>query len=179
MHNLSPRAVRLYLVRLGDRWASLFPASWPPAPGLSAGSCPYGREFAIRFFQLHLAPTPCGSLRLPSPAPVGSFHPTRFCPCWAHWGGSPDPRRTSSSRNTIRAVGGHLGLTHRGRRMQPAGRPAAGRRPDPQESRSSLILKIAWQPVVKVREGEKRGYYSLSRPEASLATHGYLGEDRL
>src|SRR5687767_3465470 len=26
------------------------------------------------------------SLRLPSSAPVGSFHPTRFCPCWAHWG---------------------------------------------------------------------------------------------
>src|SRR5260370_21978509 len=25
------------------------------------------------------------SLRLPSSAPVGSFHPTRFCPCWAHW----------------------------------------------------------------------------------------------
>jgi hypothetical protein len=23
---------------------------------------------------------------LPSSAPVGSFHPTRFCPCWAHWG---------------------------------------------------------------------------------------------
>ena len=23
-------------------------------------------------------------LRLPSSAPVGSFHPTRFCPCWAH-----------------------------------------------------------------------------------------------
>ena len=28
------------------------------------------------------------SLRLPSSAPVGSFHPTRFCPCRAHWGGS-------------------------------------------------------------------------------------------
>src|SRR4029077_18030423 len=23
-------------------------------------------------------------LRLPSSAPIGSFHPTRFCPCWAH-----------------------------------------------------------------------------------------------
>jgi hypothetical protein len=21
---------------------------------------------------------------LPSSAPIGSFHPTRFCPCWAH-----------------------------------------------------------------------------------------------
>src|SRR5581483_4479060 len=30
--------------------------------------------------------TPCGLLRLPSSVPVGSFHPTRFCPCWAHWG---------------------------------------------------------------------------------------------
>jgi hypothetical protein len=28
----------------------------------------------------------CGfSLRLPSSAPIGSPHPTRFCPCWAHW----------------------------------------------------------------------------------------------
>jgi hypothetical protein len=26
---------------------------------------------------------------LPSSAPIGSFHPTRFCPCWAHWGGPP------------------------------------------------------------------------------------------
>jgi hypothetical protein len=33
-----------------------------------------------------LAATSCISLRLPSSAPVGSFHPTRFCPCWAHWG---------------------------------------------------------------------------------------------
>jgi hypothetical protein len=55
-----------------------------PHLGLSAGSCSYGRKFAIRFFQLHLAATPCGSLRLPSSAPIGSFHPTRFCPCWAH-----------------------------------------------------------------------------------------------
>jgi hypothetical protein len=23
-------------------------------------------------------------LRLPSSAPIGSFHPIRFCPCWAH-----------------------------------------------------------------------------------------------
>jgi hypothetical protein len=23
-------------------------------------------------------------LRLPSSVPIGSFHPTRFCPCWAH-----------------------------------------------------------------------------------------------
>ena len=57
--NLSPRAVRLYPMRLGDFWASLFPASLPPAPGLTAGSCSYGRRFAIRFFQLHLTATPC------------------------------------------------------------------------------------------------------------------------
>jgi hypothetical protein len=25
------------------------------------------------------------SLRLPSSAPIGSFHPIRLCPCWAHW----------------------------------------------------------------------------------------------
>jgi hypothetical protein len=86
VQNLSPRAVRLYLVRLDDLWASLFPASLPPAPGLNAGSCSCGRGFVTRFFQLRLAATPCGSLRLPSSVPVGSFHPTRFCPCRAHWG---------------------------------------------------------------------------------------------
>src|SRR5271154_862845 len=72
-------------MRLDDLGASLLPASLPPAPGLTAVSCSCGREFATRFFQLHLAATPCGSLRLPSSVPVGSFHPTRFCPCWAHW----------------------------------------------------------------------------------------------
>ena len=69
-----------------DFWASLFPASWPPAPGLTAGSCSYGREFATRFFQLHLAATPCVSLRLSSSTPSRSFHLARFCPCCAHWG---------------------------------------------------------------------------------------------
>jgi hypothetical protein len=86
VQNLSPRAVRLYLMRLDDLWALLFPASLPSASGLPASSCSYGRDFVSRFFQLHLAATPCGSLRLPSSAPVGSFHPTRFCPCRAHWG---------------------------------------------------------------------------------------------
>src|SRR5713226_870930 len=57
-----------------------------PHLGLTASWCTYGRRFAPRFFPLHLAATRCGSLRLPSSAPVGSFHPTRFCPCWAHWG---------------------------------------------------------------------------------------------
>ena len=61
VQNLSSRAVRLYLMRLDDLWASLFPASLPPASGLSASSCSYGRRFAFRFFQLHLAATPCGS----------------------------------------------------------------------------------------------------------------------
>lgn len=39
-------------------------------------------------------------LRLPSSAPIGSFHPTRFCPCWAHSARVPlDPlyaKRTDS-----------------------------------------------------------------------------------
>ena len=61
MQNLSPRAVWLYLMRLDDLWASLFRASLPPAPGLAASSCSYGRGFASRFFQLRLAATPCGS----------------------------------------------------------------------------------------------------------------------
>src|SRR5437763_12468209 len=30
--------------------------------------------------RLHLAVR----LRLPSSAPIGSFHPIRFCPCWTH-----------------------------------------------------------------------------------------------
>src|ERR1022692_3134068 len=77
-------AGRLYLMRLDDLWASLFSASLPPAPGLTAGLCSSGRSFATRFFRLHLAATPCASLRLPSSAPIGSFHPIRFCPCWAH-----------------------------------------------------------------------------------------------
>ncbi len=79
-----------------DFWASLFPASSPPAPGLTAVSCSYGREFATRFFQLHLAATPCVSLRLSSSTPSSSFRLDRFRPCWAHWGRTPwsagDPR---------------------------------------------------------------------------------------
>src|SRR6478672_9282513 len=35
-------------------------------------------------FSLHLAAGPCGRLRLSSSTPIGSFHPIRFCPCWAH-----------------------------------------------------------------------------------------------
>src|SRR6202035_4528424 len=85
VQNLSPRAVWLYWMRLDDFWALPLPAGLPPASSLTASSCSYGREFATRFFQLHLTATPCVSLRLPSSAPVGSFHPTRFCPCWAHW----------------------------------------------------------------------------------------------
>src|SRR5450631_607737 len=47
------------------------------------------------------------SLRLPSSAPVGSFHPTRFCPCWAHWRTHScvqcrDSSRHVSSAQTVR-----------------------------------------------------------------------------
>jgi hypothetical protein len=87
MQNLSPRAAWLYHLRLGGLRASLLPASSPNAVGLAASSSSYGRGFATRFFQLHLPATPCASLRLPPPAPIGSFLPTRFCPCWAHWRG--------------------------------------------------------------------------------------------
>ena len=103
MQNLSPRAVWLYLVRLDDRWASLCGASLPPTPGLTASSLIYGREFATRFFQLRLAATPCVSLRLPSSAPIGSFHPTRFCPCWAHIGSSAGDCAPAPSHTTGRA----------------------------------------------------------------------------
>ena len=85
-------------MRLDDPWALLFRASLPPTPGLTASSCTYGREFATRFFQLRLAATPCVSLRLPSSAPIGSFHPTRFCPCWAHPAAGLTVRRFVSSK---------------------------------------------------------------------------------
>jgi hypothetical protein len=61
VQNLFPRAAWLYRMRLDDFWASLFSASLPPASGLTASSCSYGREFAFRFFQLRLAAAPCGS----------------------------------------------------------------------------------------------------------------------
>lgn len=80
-----------------DYRVSLFPASSPPACGLAASSCSYGRKFAPRCFRLRLAATSCASLRLPSSVPVGSFHPTRFCPCWAHWGRPPGLQPTPSS----------------------------------------------------------------------------------
>jgi hypothetical protein len=69
-----------------DFWALLFPASLPPAPGLTADSCFYGRRFATRFFRLRLTATPCVSLRLSSSTPSSSFHLYSLCPCWAHWG---------------------------------------------------------------------------------------------
>ncbi len=67
---LSPRAVRLCLVRLDGFWTSHMLARSSPAPGLAAGSCPYGRGFAFRFFQLVASrPRPCGSATV---APIGS-----------------------------------------------------------------------------------------------------------
>jgi hypothetical protein len=45
-------------------WGSL-----PPAPGLTARACSSGREFAARFFELHLAATPCV---FPAVAVIGS-----------------------------------------------------------------------------------------------------------
>ncbi len=91
---LSPRADRLYLTRLGGHWASLIPASSPPTPGLTADFCSFSRGFAYRFLQLHLA---VYALRFS----YGCHHRLRevrfnfhrISPCWAHWGGSSDPRR--------------------------------------------------------------------------------------
>ena len=73
--HLSPRAARLYLVRLDGVRVSLLLASSPPAPGLAAGSCSCGRGFAFRFLQLHLAATPCGSARVGPITSLGIFHP--------------------------------------------------------------------------------------------------------
>src|SRR5207302_9161734 len=53
------------------------PASLPVRVPTVESLPPASFSFASR---LHLAVR----LRLPSSAPVGSFHPTRFCPCWAH-----------------------------------------------------------------------------------------------
>ena len=92
---LSPRAARLYLMRLDGVRVSLFLASSPPAPGLAAGSCSCGRGFASRFLQLHLAATPCGSAKVDSITSFGIFHPletahvghTRGGFLAAHWEG--------------------------------------------------------------------------------------------
>ena len=73
--HLSPRAARLYLMRLDGVRVSLLLASSPPAPGLAAGSCSCGRGFAFRFLQLHLAATPCGSARVGPITSLGIFHP--------------------------------------------------------------------------------------------------------
>src|SRR5438067_7691994 len=53
------------------------PASLPVRVPTVESLPPASFSFASR---LHLAVR----LRLPSSAPVGSFHPTRFCPCRAH-----------------------------------------------------------------------------------------------
>ena len=91
----TPLGSTLYV--FGWTWASRWPARLPPVPGLTADSCSCGQRFVPRFLQLHLAATPCGSLRLPRSAPVGSFHPTRSSPCWAHWRKAPAlPGRESS-----------------------------------------------------------------------------------
>ena len=53
------------------------PASLPVRVPSVEGLPPASFGFASR---LRLAV----QLRLPSSAPIGSFHPIRFCPCWAH-----------------------------------------------------------------------------------------------
>src|SRR5258708_31681187 len=60
VQNLFPRAVWLYLMRLDDFWASLFRASLPPAPGLTASSCSY-ESLPPASFGFPLAVAPCGS----------------------------------------------------------------------------------------------------------------------
>lgn len=86
VHELSARAVRLYLMRLsvtvGFRVGS---HAHRPHCGLTAGSCSYGRAFATDFFQLNPSRfPPCPSLRLSSLIPIISFQMTSSCPCRAH-----------------------------------------------------------------------------------------------
>src|ERR1039457_6773882 len=95
VQTLFPRAVWLYLMRLDDFWASLYRASLPPAPGLTASSCSYGREFASRFFRL--SPRGC-ALRFG----YGCRHRPRLAPFIqldsAHAGHTPQPPFRRPSR---------------------------------------------------------------------------------
>ena len=78
MQNLFPRADWLYLMRLDDFWTLLFRASLSPAPGLTASSCSYGREFAAR-----LSASPRGyALRFTAVTVIGSgwLLSNKFCP---------------------------------------------------------------------------------------------------
>jgi hypothetical protein len=59
--------------RIAHQEQASLPVRVPTVEGLPSASF----SFASR---LRLAV----QLRLPSSAPIGSFHPTRFCPCWAH-----------------------------------------------------------------------------------------------
>src|ERR1017187_5324274 len=88
---------------------AVFPASLPPTPGLTAGIVFLRSKVC---YALPSVVTPCVSLRLPSSAPVGSFHPTRFCPCWAHWGGLSicAPVAYRRSRRVARLVTLSLGV---------------------------------------------------------------------
>ncbi len=91
--HLSPRAARLYLMRLDGVRVSLLLASSPPAPGLTAGSCSCGRGFAFRFLQLHLAATPCGSARVGPITSLGIFHPLDTAHVGRTSGHRPDGHR--------------------------------------------------------------------------------------
>ena len=59
-------------------------------------------------------------LRLPSSAPVGSFHPTRFCPCWAHKRNRFGDVVVHSGSEASLAVAGHGVGGHRDDRDVPA-----------------------------------------------------------
>jgi len=90
-------------MRLDDLWASLFRASLPPAPGLTASSCSYGRRLASRFFQLRLAATPCGSATVAVIGPdwllsSNKILPMLGTPCSRLSGGSPNSYILSSQR---------------------------------------------------------------------------------
>ena len=69
VQNLSPRADWLYLMRLDEPWASLFPASLPPAPGLTASSCSCGKRVCYAL----LSASPRGyALRFATVTVIGS-----------------------------------------------------------------------------------------------------------
>ena len=74
-------------------------------------------------------------LRLPSSAPIGSFHPIRFCPCWAHSGRERGVRPTKLSGACTHVCGRSRPCERIfGQRIRTA---IAGCRPTPENSTAS------------------------------------------
>ena len=93
--------------------AASLPVRVPTAKGLLRAS-----------FRLPLAVRRCVSLRLASSPPVGSFQPTRSCPCWAHPAPSVSSRARQAGKNIASRQRVH-GATARLQVRLPAATPTA------------------------------------------------------